>query len=287
MLIARKANETVINSALVAFFSVSFIMFLYIFVTYVGNFSTWFHANYYIYEQKNSAAQIIGCTIITTAFLIHPGKKWGKIAKFAAIMVLLLITVAIQCRAALLSLLVTAAVYYLLVLKGRKKFAVTLALIAAIVLVYSNNHLLQYIQKAFVFTKRQAENLDYFTSGRLTNYRHALGIIRENPLVGTGHYRVDNLYLCLLADVGLAGFLPIMVLWLSRITRNMIAFHKEKTPFTSCVLCLTVFYLCESVSEAYPPFGPGVCSFMFWIICAFLDSKPAGEQSGNPLASEA
>ena len=91
--------------------------------------------------------------------------------------------------------------------------------------------------------------------------------------MGTGHYRVDDLYLCILSDVGLIGFVPIISLWIVRIAKNISAYHKNKTPFTSCVLCLTVFYFGESLFEAYPPFGPGVCAFMFWVVCAFLDAR--------------
>ena len=39
-------------------------------------------------------------------------------------------------------------------------------------------------------------------------------------------------------------------------------------------MCLTMFYFIESVLEGYPPFGPGVSSFMFWFLSVtFVDNK--------------
>ncbi len=273
LLFEKSIRENTIYNSLFAFFLVSFLMFSYIFVTYIGSFNTWLNANYYIYEQKNSAAQIIGCTIILSFFLLQPKQKWVNVAKCACIIILFLFIIAMQCRTALVSLIVTAIVYYLTILHGKKKIAVTVILCIALAIVFNNDILIKYITKAFVFTERQTKNLDYFTSGRLTYYKYAIQAIKENPIVGTGHYRVDDLYLCILSDVGLIGFAPIISLWIVRIAKNISAYHKNKTPFTSCVLCLTVFYFGESLFEAYPPFGPGVCAFMFWIVCAFLDAR--------------
>ena len=92
-----------------------------------------------------------------------------------------------------------------------------------------------------------------------------------------------RLYLFLMTDVGLVGFIPIIILWVTRITKNVSAFIREKTPFTSCILCLTVFYFMESLFEAYPPFGPGVCTFMFWIVCAFLDVRGSFKKEAEGL----
>ena len=273
LVLSKLLDKEAMKHCLVLFFFTSLIMFSYIFVTYVGSFSVWLNANDYIYEQKNSAAQIIGCTIIATGFLIKPNNKWVNIGKYIALSFLFLIIIAIQCRTALVGLIITATVYYFLVLRGKKKIIVTVLLLITLVAAFHMDIVMQYVVKAFVFTERQTMNLDYFTSGRITYFENAIQVFKQHPLFGTGHYRVDNLYLCLLSDVGLIGAVPALVLWLSRIVKNYRAFSKNKNAFNSCVLCLTVFYFAESIFEAYPPFGPGVCAFMFWIICAFLDMK--------------
>lgn len=126
-------------------------MFSYIFVTYIGSFSTWLNADYYIYEQKNSAAQIIGCTIILTAFLIKPQQRWINISKYVSLTILFLFIVAMQCRTALVGLIITALVYYFTILHGRKKLAVTVILCVALIIVFNNDVLTKYITKAFCF----------------------------------------------------------------------------------------------------------------------------------------
>ncbi len=272
LMYSKSIDKKMVRVCLLIFYVTSFVMFLYIFVTYVGSLSSWFNASYYIYEQKNSAAQIIACSIIIAAFLLKTEKRWLKFAKYFSLVVLFLILISMQCRTALIALIITAGMYYFVVLHGKKKIAVTVLFLVALVLVINNDLLSQYVQKAFIFSKRQTMSIDGFTSGRLTNFSEAWSMFKEHPIIGTGHYRVDNLYLFTLADVGLVGFLPVLILWISRIRRNVLAFIKDKNELTSCLLCLTVFYLCESFSEAYPPFGPGVCAFMFWIVCAFVDS---------------
>lgn len=131
--------------------------------------------------------------------------------------------------------------------------------------------LLNILLKLFVFNERQTKSLDYLTGGRLTFFREALQVFEEHPLVGSGHYRVDDLYLCILSDVGLIGFIPIIILLITRIVKNISAYKRYKTPFTSCVLCLTVFYFfADHYLKPIHLFGPGVCAFMFWIVCAFF-----------------
>lgn len=273
LILSKLLDQETMKHCLVLFFFTALIMFSYIFITYVGSFSVWLNANDYIYEQKNSAAQIIGCTIIATGFLIKPNKKWVIVGKYMALSFMFLIIIAIQCRTALVGLIITATVYYFLVLRGKKKIFVTVVLLIALVAAFHVDIVMQYVVKAFVFTERQTLSLDNFTSGRITYFENAIQVFKEHPIFGTGHFRVDNLYLCSLSDVGLIGAVPFMVLWLSRIVKSFRGFSKNKNAFNSCVICLTVFYFSESMFEAYPPFGPGVCAFMFWIICAFFDMK--------------
>ncbi len=273
VLFSRILNKKNAYICLIVLLFTSLIMFSYIFVTYIGSFSIWFNAKTYIYEQKNSAAQIIGCTIIISAFLIRTSRKWLNILRYFIFVFMFLIIVAMQSRAAIISLIVTVAVYYFIILRGKKRIIVSVLLILFIIAVFNSELLLKYVTKAFVFNARQTKNLDNFTSGRLTHFVNAWELFLEHPLIGTGHNRVDNLYLCVMSDVGLVGFIPVLVLWITRIVKNIIFYFKNKTPFSACVLCLTVFYLCESFAEAYPPFGPGVCAFMFWLICSFVDTK--------------
>lgn len=273
ILFSRVMKKKTTDISLIVLLLTSFLMFSYIFAIYIGDFRTWFNAKTYIYEQKNSAAQIIGCTIIISAFLIKSSRKWLNVIRYLILVFMFLIIVAMQSRAAIISLIVTAIVYYFIVLRGKKRVFITILLFAVLLMALNSELLLKYVVKAFIFNSRQTKNLDNFTSGRLSHFVNAWELFKEHPIIGTGHNRVDNLYLCVLSDVGLVGFIPVIVLWITRIIKNVIFYFRYRTPFAVCVLCLTVFYLCESFAEAYPPFGPGVCAFMFWLICSYIDTR--------------
>ena len=274
-LYAKTVSEKTVSDSLITLFAVSLIIFSYIFFTYIGSFDVWLNATKFLYEQKNSVAQIIGCTVIISAFLIKPKSKWLVVGKYLALGFMFLIVIAMQCRTSLIALLITAAAYFVTILKGRKKLAVGIILIIAAVVVLSNDNLSRYVLKAFVWSEKQTRTVDDFTSGRLTVFKEAWDMFIGSPVIGTGHNRVDNMYLCVLSDLGLVGFIPIMALWGTRIVRNLAAFRRRRDSFTTCVFCLTIFYFCVSMAESYPPFGPGVCAFMFWVVCAFVDVREA------------
>ena len=257
-----------------SFITVTLVAFLYIFRTYIGSISEWLLASVYLYADKNSAAQIIGCAIVFCSFLITPKKKLLILLKYTALAVLILLLVVMQCRTALVSVILAFAAYYVFKLKGKKRFLVTTALVVLAVYVLVDPTLSQYITKAFVINSRQVTNLNSFTSGRMQLYKEAWEIFCNSPLFGTGHFRVDDLYLAVLSDIGIIGFVPVIILWISRIIINVSLFYDNKNnSFYVCLFCLTVFYIGESVFEAYPPFGPGVCAFMFWAYCAVIDNK--------------
>ena len=82
---------------------------------------------------------------------------------------------------------------------------------------------------------------------------------------------MDCSYILVLAELGIVGFILVELIWFTRAVLNI----KKVTGNNrgTFLLCLTVFYLVESVLEGYPPFGPGVSSFMFWFLsAAFSDA---------------
>lgn len=61
-------------------------------------------------------------------------------------------------------------------------------------------------------------------------------------------------------------------MWITRAVSNFKAGSGLNSD--AFLMCLTMFYFIESVLEGYPPFGPGVSSFMFWFLSVtFVDNK--------------
>lgn len=271
--LVNKYDKATEKRILVIYLVITSVVFIYIFNEYIGSINNWFYTTVYIYEKKNSAPQIIASAMILGIFLLNYKNRALQMIKYIDLSVLLIIMVTMQCRAALISLVLTAVIYSLVIANQKWKVIFVCVAIIGGTIVFSNNVLASYVMKAFVTNSRQMQSFDNFTSGRMTLYGEALEHFANSIWVGTGHYRVDDLYICLLSDIGLIGFCAVISLWLHRILLNINAFIKENTLFTRCLLCLTFFYIGESIFEAYPPFGPGVCSFMFWILSAMLDYK--------------
>ena len=109
----------------------------------------------------------------------------------------------------------------------------------------------------------------------------------ESSLIGTGKYYVDSLYINVLTENGVIGALIIYIIWGLRISRNFVVNRQyNAVPYVrkDMIMCLTIFFFIESVLEGYPPFGPGVSSFMFWLLCS-LDYSRIGASEGPVWAS--
>ena len=124
--------------------------------------------------------------------------------------------------------------------------------------------------------KYQGADLNTMSSGRVQNLLAALAKTAESPFIGLGEYYVDCFYINLFANVGLIGSFIFLAVWFKRIVNN--------AKFGKCVVTVGVvksiqivlllsipLYLVESVLEGWPPFGPGACSFMFWLLGGFCD----------------
>ena len=61
-------------------------------------------------------------------------------------------------------------------------------------------------------------------------------------------------------------------MWITRAVSNFTV--RSGLNLDAFLMCLTMFYFIESALEGYPPFGPGVSSFMFWFLSVtFADNK--------------
>ena len=51
------------------------------------------------------------------------------------------------------------------------------------------------------------------------------------------------------------------------------------------ILCgvLAIFYFVETILKGFPPIGPGTCSFLFWIVCGYIDGSKAQRERGFAL----
>lgn len=259
---------------------------------YFPGFGAWLSSMAYLFEGKNGLGQIVG--VAASVFLVNaleesrPGCwRVASLLTFAALTVCILL---IQCRTAFLAVCCSAV--FLLFLKKRKRTLIGALVLILFALALSPD-LRDFFSHAFFLDKYDGADANALSSGRLDLWAEALRNLAGRELVGLGDYYVDNMYINLIANIGIVGALPVMGIWVARAIINFrrgIKSVPRQDPY--CILlrmvaCLTVFYLVETVLEAHPPFGPGTCSFIFWMLCGYLDSNAVAMKNmpiSGPLA---
>lgn len=246
--------------------------------TYFSSYSTWLQQQVYVFSQKNSAGQI-WCTAAIMGFaLIKPSSMLQKVFWHVCALYVLFMTALSQCRTAMLAMAVVGIVLILTFSEHKFRwFTVVLVLAAAL---WQVPAVQSFIDKSLFLTKYAGADLNTFSSGRIGLYAKALQSFLRSPFVGVGNYYVDCSYICVLAEDGIIGFILVESVWLHRMILNMSPSYFPVTKRSQQLLvAITVFYIVESVLEGYPPFGPGVSSFMFWILSSILAEQ--GEAVGH------
>lgn len=233
-------------------------------VTYFASYNSWLKQNMYTFLQKNSAAQIWSTGILIALILLEYQTVKQKIVGYLCAAYLFLLCGISQCRTAILALGIVLVFYIMLKSKHKIRWIALVFVVA--LLMWHNPTTRGFINQALLLTKYAGADMNTFSSGRLDGWDKALSTFMQNPFFGCGHYYVDCSYISVLAELGIIGFVLVELIWITRVVLNIKkGIGDNRGAF---LLCLTIFYLVESVLEGYPPFGPGVSSFMFWFLSA-------------------
>ena len=234
---------------------------------YVPSLTAWKSIKSYLYDEKNSAAQILSSGILVSIFGIKGKKKLQLCTRIAFAFYLFVVIGLLQCRTAMLAL--AAAIFVYVFMKTKHKGIAIGLLSVALVLLYNIPIVNTFIRQAFLLNKYQGADSNTFSSGRLANYFKTLDAFWEHPILGNGHWYVDEFFICVLAELGIVTGGALILLWLSRMIKSICSTRMSQFGFL--LLTMTIYYTFTSILEAYPPFGPGSCSFLFWIINGFVD----------------
>lgn len=246
---------------------------------YVPTLSEWYDAKIYLYASKNSISQIMASAVICLFAGYSESKVNGKAIKLGLIAALVIAMFLVQARAALIGLLLSWTAYLLITRKLKKALFIALPMILLSLLI--SERAVDFIEHAFLINKYKGQGLNTFSSGRIGLYEQALIKFMEMPLVGQGIYYVDNFYISVITELGILGSAPVLWLWCKRVYLNITNMQRDpKNRLNIIVICLTVFYLFESLLEAHPPFGPGAASFLFWLLCGYTDADTTQQLSG-------
>ncbi|PAK49587.1 hypothetical protein CHH47_12665 [Priestia megaterium] len=241
--------------------------------TYFPSLSSWMSDLVYGYAKKNSAGQLFAVSAIILLFYFNYTTKKALLVRFLLSGFLLYVLLLIQCRTALIGFIVTCFAKLIFVKKGRGKGILLYLFIGIVALM--NDQVISIVRRALFLDKYAGADVNTFSSGRVGYFNDALQVFYSHPLVGNGSYYVDNFYLNLLTESGIIGLVIIVPVFFSRLFFNLKlennSFH-PKNNLNTLLKLLSVFYIIESFLEAYPPLGPGVCSFVFWLVSGYVDA---------------
>ena len=254
---------------------------LWAIVNYFPGFNAWLSSLEYIFSSKNSLGQICGAGSLCFVILATPMDKIGaRCACYVSAIAFWVVAMLFQCRTAAMAVVI--GIVFLLILRKEKKVIVALMAFSLLALFLSHDFQ-SFVSHAFLIDKYSAGG-DY-SSGRLAFWADAFQTFKGDEMCGIGSFYVDNLYLNVLVNVGIIGFIFVIGLWSIRAFVNLLRSRQTNGASPQWLLelvsALTIFYLIESALEGLPPLGPGTCSFMFWILCGCLDAAYATEEMGE------
>lgn len=271
------ASHEEIQKVLKTYLLCALLYAIWVNITYFASYSNWLKQTMYAFVQKNSAAQIWAVGTLIALLLLDYKNKIENTFGYIAALYLVIICGISQCRTALLAL--TAVLCGYILLKSKHRFRWICILAAVCVALWNIPVTRKFIDQALFLTKYAGADLNTFSSGRLDLWKGALTTFASYPVFGSGKYYVDCSYICVLAEAGIIGFILIETIWVARAIRN---FKNKNGCAKEFLFCATIFYVVESLLEGYPPFGPGVSSFMFW----FLSAICADSNTNNLVHSE-
>lgn len=270
MFISSNLAESRIDNELfytltVLYFASSLFLAIWINVTHFPSYSNWLLAKEYVFPQKNSAAQIWCSSVFLAISFIKPKSFFQKLLLYMGCGYIILIVFMSQCRTAILALGVVTILSVLR--KSKRRILWVLLLIGVFIALISIPVVRELLNQALLIKKYKGTDLNTFSSGRLDLYLDALKQFQVSPILGVGKFYVDCSYIRILTESGIIGFLLIESVWAHQIRINLIrSCYTVLGDITSLMVAMTAFYIVESFLEGYPPFGPGVSSFMFWFL---------------------
>ncbi len=274
-----------LNTVLKVYCVCTVFLAIYLHVTYVPSMSSWIESEVYLYASKNSAAQIFMSAAIILLFYFKEENKIKSLLRLLCVGYLITVSLLLQCRTALLGFACVLLFYFLSQRSIKKRFLIFIVFVIVLIVIISNDNLWSVVRHALFLDRYEGADMDEFSSGRLGYWQKAIEVFGNNFWAGTGDYYVDCLYIGVFAALGIFGGIAALLPWLARMIKNFAYFREENigevSAVTKVVCYLTVFYLVESVLEGYPPYGPGVCSAIFWILCAYTDHP---ERSNSEMA---
>ena len=239
--------------------------------TIITSFSgIWLSAETYVYSRKNSLAPIILTAVCCIMFL-----KIIKNVKLNTLLLVLFIgfMVLLKSRASIIGLAAALVVWYVCVIKNRRKrLYIIIAVLLAVLLVLVIPALRELVIGNIIFNNRASLGVNEITSGRSEQFTLIfLANFPNAPFFGSGSTYIESLPLAALLSFGIVSALPLLI-FAAVPLRTATLFKNGPVP-QSYVLFLkaaSIAFLINCLFEERAPFGPGITYFFLWFTSGFF-----------------
>lgn len=279
----KYASDEVIEKICLSYIVGTVIVSVSVFIQYFG-FGYDMSSSIYAYQSKNSFAQIVFTAIILLMIKFKPQRKIHTIIKWGLIAFEILLMGYLRSRATLVSFLV-AVVILVLSRNTRKslKALVTIACIALIFLMLTNESINEVIFNDILFAGRDSSNLDELTSGRVTILQNFPELISGNWLFGIGSRYFECFYLSAILQFGLIGGIILIIISFVPAYYGVLLSRTSENWYI--LMVIAVGYLVDGIFEGLTPFGAGIKCYFMWFLFGLLISRSNHRNTKNKSRS--
>ena len=279
----KYASDEVIEKICLSYVVGTVIVSVSVFIQYFG-FGYDMSSSIYAYQSKNSFSQIVFTAIILLMIKFKPQRKIHTIIKWGLIAFEILLMAYLRSRATLVSFLV-AVVILVLSRNTRKslKALVTIACIALIFLMLTNEPINEVIVNDILFAGRDSSNLDELTSGRVTILQNFPELISGNWLFGIGSRYFECFYLSAILQFGLIGGIILIIISFVPAYYGVLLSRTSENWYI--LMVIAVGYLVDGIFEGLTPFGAGIKCYFMWFLFGLLISRSNHRNTKNKSRS--
>jgi hypothetical protein len=231
-----------------------------------------FNTREYLYLQKNSAAQIL-LNILIVLLILYKEYKY-KIINLILIILLILTIFILRSRSTILCLFVLY--FYFLIYKRNIISFIILFFLLGIYIKF--NHFINNVFQYSILAGRNINSIDDVSSGRFNLISNFPSLFFNNIFFGRGSTYFESFPLAILIEFGLILSLPILFFLYQPVKYlNSVIINSSK--LNEILLLFIISIYVNSLFENEAPFGPGVKSFIIWLLFGYLFNRKQHENS--------
>lgn len=225
----------------------------------------------YLYNEKNSTAQILMTAVIlmATVFLDGSGQK-QKIIYLGISLFLMAEVFLMRSRATIIFIpfLVVLLLSSNNISPKMKRLLILAVLVVTIVLVL-NTEIRNKLLYDILYAGRDGSDFDSISSGRVQEWKSFFTDLGSQWLLGHGRMKRESVILVSILEYGVIFGSLILLLAVYPLFYGWKKLPKSN-PYRIVLICLAACYAINGVFEQLAPFGPGVKCFFLWFLMGIL-----------------